>query len=205
MLSEEEQSVLDYARFHGLTIDHTKLDPFESFKRPCEPYPDDRHLPQINFADFVPKPERLTVTRNDLRYLSAALETPAKPDLGDLLRTRWHIAQDLRMELPLHHKDPAVDPTRHFSDLKRWRQEFPGLKATENASGTSGKAMVSPKLGALCARVERALASEKPVFSRQDILFLQESLKSPLKEVVNACCKDILATYEVRCFSELHK
>ena len=205
MLSEEEQSILEYARFHGLTIDHTKLDPFENLERPSKPYPDDSHLPQINFADFVPKPERLTITKNDLRYLSAALETPAKPDLGDLLMTRWHVAQDLRMELPLHHKDPQVNVTSYFSGLKRWKQEFYDSKATENTPSKSRKATASPKLNALCARVQNALASERLVFSKEDMLFLQQCMKPPSKDIVKACHEEILSTYEVRSLSEPRK
>ena len=197
MTSEESQSVLEYARFHGLTLDHTKFDPFGALEKSTDAYPDDNDLPQIKFSDLALKPERLAVSKDDLRFLSACLEKPTRPDFRDVLKTRWDHAQELRMELPMHRRDPKLEMTDYFSSLEQWKEEFcrPGSLPMPDEDSVNP---TSPKLDAVAAEVHRSLTSEKLVLSKDDMLFLQKCLKAPSYRDVETCWNDLLEIDEVR-------
>jgi hypothetical protein len=114
---DEEEPIVEYARFHGLSIDPLRdpsaLSHIESLLHTYEnDVPKDSHLPQINYQPTLPTDERLTIDKGAEKLLAGAngvfldQDTINKITAAASVRPR---RQKLKLELPLLRTDPDAD------------------------------------------------------------------------------------------------
>lgn len=177
---EEEPSILEYARFWGLTTNYHSIDPLRliaelpELSQAQENETDDHASPQSSFRIS----ERFTINKTALCLLSDILSLGAKTDeLDASLLPNLHAVRDWKLELPLlrtnHEDDMRQFRIRLHPDLSN--EHLPLEKTdTENDEGLSWAATDED----LPSMMTRRLEAEKPVFTRDTLLYLQENLKA---------------------------
>ena len=119
MSQEFEPSMLEYARFYGLTRNYLEDDPLQHLAAPHDIYPgleDNDDLFQIR-ADAVKIPdERLTIDEDAASLLSSVLALAQQPPSrnGDDYEIDTRKVQRMKVEVPLLRTDPEVD-LLHFA------------------------------------------------------------------------------------------
>jgi hypothetical protein len=107
---ENDPSILEYARFYGLTIDYLSSRPLDEFPWRDAPIQIEEvpGLFEINAGIARPVPERLTIARGALTALTQVLN---QPDFGvDLdIFSNPHRLRDVKLELPLLRTDHEWD------------------------------------------------------------------------------------------------
>lgn len=124
---EQEETIIEYARFHGLTSDYvaepTPLSDIAALRELCEDsLSDDTGLTQIHCQPPLVADERITVDKDTARLLAGAntgfLNSKA---LGDTITALSDIRrrQKLKLELPILRTEPDAD----FASFKVHRLE----------------------------------------------------------------------------------
>ena len=181
MTEEDEPSLLEYARFHGLTIDHRSINPLEycsletGLAEPELIEAEDSDLFEITAGQTEPPHEKLTIGKDALALLSS-VSKPQSLELDDqFLPPKTHRIQDLKMELPLLRTDHELDmleyPHRLVPDLAHEHLPFEKVEDEQDESleWPSSYHKLPQEMDARCA-------SEKLVISKDTIIFLQEAL-----------------------------
>ena len=174
---EEEPSVLEYARLHGLVRNYRQLNPLDGFpRRPSSTF-DDGHLPQLDLQPLELPRDKLNVSKDALRLLSACHAQPAKPDFGFAFRTRGQYAFDNKMEAPLLRTDPDED-LYEYQKIDDYRKM--NILSTLTLCRLPPLEELSSSINISEAHkdVENALLSEKLVLSKEDLLLVQNCRKS---------------------------
>ena len=119
MSQEQEPSVLEYARFYGLTTDYRDVKPLgPSIQDDCPLVLDeDPTLFHITAGIATPIPERLTISREAAKFLSCVGSKQHRPSMvDDGLIEKTHRIRDMKMEIPLLYTDHVLD-MRQFGGL----------------------------------------------------------------------------------------
>ncbi|OBT43546.1 hypothetical protein VE00_06798 [Pseudogymnoascus sp. WSF 3629] len=114
---DEEEPIVEYARFHGLSIDPLRdPPPLSHIERPLHTYEkdisDDSHLPQINYQLILPTDERLTIDKGAEKLLAGANGVFLDQGTIDKITAAASVRprrQKLKLELPLLRSDPDAD------------------------------------------------------------------------------------------------
>lgn len=114
---DEEEPIVEYARFHGLSIDPLRdpspLSYIESFLHTIEKdVLDNFHLPQINYQPILPIDERLTIDKGAEKLLAGANGVFLDQGTIDKITAAASVRprrQKLKLELPLLRSDPDED------------------------------------------------------------------------------------------------
>ena len=119
-------SVLEYARFHGIAIDHRSEDVLKllhqhTFLRSGSPADADVEVPELDFSQFAPPPEepKLQLSRGGTEILAQSIRPPE-------YRLRWddflpdpHWKKKLKIEAPLLLTDHEADVADFKRDARR--------------------------------------------------------------------------------------
>ena len=167
--------MLDYARFHGLTVNHQAKCPIQQCIEDLECIESDEESVIVGTEDLGAqlRHERILVTKDALALLSEVTKAQDQ-ELHDaflLPKTRW--SHDLKVELPLLRTDPEVDMQDHpHLVILGLGKEFLPLDQVEDEEDESlewlGLSHSSP------SKVNAKLPSEKLTISKDAILYLQE-------------------------------
>jgi hypothetical protein len=119
---DREPSLLEYARFHGLALNHLHFDHFEDLRNAPDTVDlsDPASLPILEFT-APPREDDIQCSREVATFIASAVKIPALPSLESML-PRHCKTPDFKMDLPLLKTD-------HDQDMR----EF-GVK--EDASAT---------------------------------------------------------------------
>ncbi|KAF1990785.1 hypothetical protein K402DRAFT_323942 [Aulographum hederae CBS 113979] len=179
--SVEEPSILEYARFHGLTADYfSEKIPWSKREQPVE-----RHLLDQNenlkwdLRDESFLHEPLTVSRKTMILLQDTIkDEPDLPvwDANIMEATPRRRAADLKMELPLLRTDDELD-LRHFGSVAEPDLTNHGLPE-EHVDDENDEGLAWPSwFHGLPARYDLEMETEKLEVSRDGMLFLQKVLR----------------------------
>ena len=176
MDEEQELSILEYARYHGITSDHWSKHPLDAFlasdNNIC--IPDDAHLFQISSDVWHRPSEKITASKDDLVYLSSIIKRPDRMAWDEIPdRPNPNRARELKLDLPLLSTDPEED-LRHFV-----RQAKPNFKALRKESLATdmemdGKPPWPLDLPSLPSKVMGSIESERISSTRDSLLYLQK-------------------------------
>lgn len=185
MSQDAEPSLTEYARFYGLTKDHLASNPLQDLVAPH-----DFELQLNDTADLfqirddcvnVPK-ERLAVDAGTASLLTdiATLAKPPPPGFGIDDELDHRRVRRMKHELPQLSTDHEVDMIRFTRKIvPNLENEFlPHETVDEEADG--GFKWPSSLQGLPCEYNKKA-REEKPVFSKEALIYLQETLKHPLE------------------------
>ncbi|KIY01873.1 uncharacterized protein Z520_02011 [Fonsecaea multimorphosa CBS 102226] len=180
-------SVLEYARFHGLAVDHTSEDLLENLSPlPLRAIEDGQLLPDPNFsvfADNVAEP-KLQLTRWEGSMLAESIRNhDSVVNWSNFLPER-HRVRNLKVEEPLLAGD-------HESDVRRFRREASSHVDTEHLFETCSLISSASEQdfedewndiqsGHALREVEQELEDERCNTTKEALLHLSASLKDPL-------------------------
>ena len=180
MSREVEPSIIDYARFHGLTRDYLAEDPLQNITAPPDflsDLEDNENLFQIR-ADCVKVPdERLTVDEDAASYLSSvfalAEEPPSRND--DIDEIDRHRFRRMKLEVPLLRSDPEIDLWRFTQQIvPDLGHEFLPLETVDQEAD---EGLDWPtKYHDLPEEYTRRIKEEKLEVTSDTLTFLQEAL-----------------------------
>ena len=182
-----EPSVLDYARFYGLTYDHRQLSPPLQGLTPPENWEslldDPPELFHIRLTDFKVPKERLTLDKGAAALLSSITESakrPPTPSDEDLGFDRQGVGRRLKQELPLLRSDHEIDVLRFKSPIvPDVGNEFLPFE-TIDSEEDEGLEWPST-FRALPDKFFDEVKSEKIGASKDDFLYLQEMVDCHLE------------------------
>ena len=178
MSQDLEQSPLEYARAHGLALDHTTLNPLKDLEDLAREGPsyvleDDSSLPQWPFNSTPIPPERLQIGSEAAKFLAEALKTPPNEYYGpDPYR-----GCELKVEQP-------VLKTDHESDMRDFTKQV--VPDFENETLPQEPADIEADEGLewpswchdLPAKEMSRITSEKLTIPKEAMDYLQEVLSS---------------------------
>ncbi|KAJ9646043.1 hypothetical protein H2204_000705 [Knufia peltigerae] len=132
-------SLLEYARFHGLAIDHGQKDPFaylDALEPECDLVEVDAALSDPTFPSYkasIHEP-KLQLGRDASQILSESIKDPCPDISGQYLFPKFHRLKSLKLEEPLLSTDHAFD----VWNFKRSAAAGLGLKSLLVQAETSG-------------------------------------------------------------------
>ena len=198
-MSDEEPSVLDYARFYGLALDHLAVDPLENLKTLPEAqvlFEDGPDSFQITEDSIRIPEERLSVDVGASSLLSEVFQlAKSSPliDYSDYIDT--HRIKRLKVEQPLLHTDPDID-SQLFAppvDPDLENESLPLETIDEEAD----EGLTLPSSYDRLADEHRSrIQNEKLEVGRETLAFLQDALYRPQKEEEPATFEDVGPTYK---------
>ncbi|KAI9836355.1 MAG: hypothetical protein M1819_001384 [Sarea resinae] len=216
MEATPEPSVVDYARFHGLSTNHLTLHPLQSASMPPTSgdfwvsFADPEDMPSADETHWeMPLTERLAASREAAILLSVVRETPEEAPLSELLakefrEKKWESgnqAETMKLELPLlrteHSTDMPSFGRRIVPDLEHLG--IPGIMLDgEQDEGFCwpARSLELPKT------IEGNLRNEKLQAPRDLLLYLQARLKDPLQEADESVMEEGALGYQKRAFLE---
>ena len=181
MSEDEEPSIIEYARYHNLVSDHLAVDPLAAFSgyQDIDVLEDDSHLPSaLENVDLLP-PERLTINREALTFLSdVCKEPPEPPELATLDGSRYRRLKDAKVDVPLLFTD-------HEMDVQSFRRPFgPDLTnidlPVEETDDEQDEGINFPTAAHdMALKLAQQADSEKLSFSKETLEYLQGVLKCP--------------------------
>ena len=175
-----DQSVIEYARSHGIVIDHTTIDPLQDLDALQISSANDSHLPQLALSEFRPKPERLRVTKDAAKFLSQACTPPERSGPEAFLTARERV-KELKLELPLLRTDHEADMRNYRQAVRNNPEEyFPSPQDAERKLRE-----MSTSVGFeedIRSQMKSRISAGKPRFSKAALLYLQNSIACPLRE-----------------------
>ena len=187
MSQDVDPPIIDYARFYGLACDHRQLSPLAGLTLPenLGSFLDDPpELVHIDLSNVKVPEERLAIDAGAASLLSSIAESakhsPSHSD-HDLGIDR-HRVRNLKHELPLLRSDHELDVLRFahpiIPDLKNEFLPFETVDIEED------EAIEWPSsYHALPDEATKKSESEKIEVSKDDLLFLQHTLKSQFESV----------------------
>lgn len=116
MSEHGEFSILEYARFYGLTTDHRSANALSALvgKQVVDPTSNETALFEITAAVTTPVPERLSAGKEAIAFLSSIRAERFHPfELSDGLMPKTHRIRSLKLEEPLLRSDYTLD-MEHF-------------------------------------------------------------------------------------------
>ena len=175
-----EPSILEYARFHGLSIDHRAIHPLQYIiDTPSLPdVQDPPELFEIDASCGTLAPERLSISKEAAALLSSIRGTQSEDHVFDeSVLPDTHRVRNLKMEIPLLRTDPELDlrdfQARVIPDLAA--EHLPLEKVDEELD----EGLTWPlSYEDLYQQVKEESESEKPMFSKEALLYLQSILSS---------------------------
>ena len=184
-----EPSIIEYARFYGLTYDHLQDSPLQGLSLPensASLLDDPPELVHIELTDVKVAEERLTLDAGAASFLSFITEsinrppTPSDEDLG----IHRHRIRRMKLELPLLRTDHEIDVIRFASPI------VPDLEneflPTETVDTEEDEGLEWPSsFRALPDKFSNILKSEKIGASKDDFLYLQKTVSCHLEGVDN--------------------
>ena len=187
MSQDVEPPIIDYARFYGLAYDHRQLSPLQALTPPeyLGPFLDDPPgLVHIDLTSVKVPEERLAVDAGAASFLlSIADSAKHSPSLSDQdLGIDRHRVRRLKHELPLLRSDHELDVLRFASPIvPHLENEFLPL---ETVDVEEDEAFEWPSIYyALPDEFAKKSKSEKIEASKDDFLFLQQTLKLQFERV----------------------
>ena len=192
--AETRASILEYARFHGLTRDYRSVHPLEIFRddiaaAEVEEIPGPFEIDQVKQAPML---ERLTMTKDGATLLASVLKTRSRESVNlDEFLPDYQRAERMKVELPLLSSDHAMDMDRFkcriVPDLKNL--DIP-LEEVDDEP-VEGMGWTSSYKAARLQAIKKS-ENEKLVFPKEVFVFLSNALKPPKPD-----CKDSLVQEEV--------
>lgn len=193
MSQKEEPSLLDYARFHELAIDHRAIDLFELVPPLIENHGIDLDnaptASRFTLHDNVEYSEKIQSSKAVLEFLASVLKPPPKPLWDAYLPDRYRI-QHMRQELPLLGTDNELD-LREFG-RKRILPDLSEVELTpcktdeEKDGGLTWPARYHDLYDTLLARV----GSEKLDTTRKALQLVQSSMRDEYTQDVERALMD---------------
>lgn len=187
MSQDVEPPIIDYARFYGLAYDHRQLSPLQALTLPeyLGPFLDDPPgLVHIDLTSVKVPGERLAVDAGAASFLlSIADSAKHSPSLSDQdLGIDRHRVRRLKHELPLLRSDHELDVLRFAPPIvPHLEDEFLPL---ETVDVEEDEAFEWPSIYyALPDEFAKKAKSEKIEASKDDFLFLQQTLKLQFERV----------------------
>lgn len=187
VITPNEPSIIDYARFHGLIQNHLLPPPLQGLNSPenLDSFLDDPPgLFHIDLTQVKVPEERLALDAGAASLLSSIAESvkhsPSHSD-QDLGIDRHRVAR-MKHELPLLRSDHEIDLSQFTSPIvPDLENEFLPLETldVEEDEGIEWP----PSYYALPDEYERKSKSEKIAVSEDDLLYLQQTLKLHLEDV----------------------
>ena len=187
MSQDVEPSIIDYARFYGLACDHRQLSPLHGLTLPgnLEFFLDDPpELFHIHLTDVKVPKERLAVDIGVVSVLSSIAESAKfSPSLSDQdLGIDRHRVRRMKHELPLLRSDHELDLLRFVAPI------VPDLEneslPLETVDVEEDEGLEWPSIyHALPDEQAKKSRSEKIQASKDDLLFLQDTLKFQFERV----------------------
>ena len=182
-----EPAVIDYARFYGLVQNHLELDPLQEFTvaEDLTSFLDDPpELFRICPIDFKLPKERLTVDADTasclLSITESAKQSPIHSD--EDLGIHRHRVRRMKHELPLLRSEHEIDVADFASPIvPHLENEFLPFE-TVDVEEDEGLEWPSSYY-ALPGEFDKKSRSEKIAASKDDLVCLQQTLKSPLEGV----------------------
>ena len=116
MAEDTELSILEYARFYGLTTDHRKANELSILvgKQVVDTLSDETALFEISAGVATPAPERLAAGKEAVAFLSSIRPEHLGPfKLYDELVPKTHRIRNFKLEEPLLRSDHILD-VQHF-------------------------------------------------------------------------------------------
>ena len=200
----QEPWILEYARFHGLTIDHRLKHPLEDFTSIDGPFDftDDANLLHIGSINASPPPERLSVTK-DAAMLLASIRKDLSEDveLDDIYLPNPHRFRDLKVETPLLRTDHELDVQkfgrRIEPDLKN--EHFPLEKVDDEQDEGFGWPSSYERLP---EEISSRISTEKLAVPKDSLLYLQGVLKIhkgiDMQQVIEECSQPSMKVGRIR-------
>lgn len=187
MSQDVDPPIIDYARFYGLAYDHRQLSPLHGLTLPEIPesfLDDPPELVHIDLSNVKVPEERLVIDAGAASLLSSIAESAKySPSHSDQdLGIDRHRVRDMKQELPLLRSDHELDVLRFAApivpDLKNEFLPFETVDIEED------EAVEWPSsYYALPDEATKKSESEKMEVSKDDLLFLQHTLKSQFQSM----------------------
>ena len=187
MSQDVDPPIIDYARFYGLACDHRQISPLRGLTLPenLGSFLDDPpELFHIDLSNVKVPEERLTIDAGAASLLSSIAESAKhSPSHSDQdLGIDRHRVRSMKHELPLLRSDHELDVLRFAAPI------IPDLKneflPSETVDIEEDEAFEWPSsYYALPEEATKNLESEKIEISKDDLLFLQHTLKSQFESV----------------------
>ena len=184
-----EPSIIEYARFYGLTYDHRQLSPLQGLTLPENLGPlfdDPPELVHIQLADIKVPQERLTLNAGAASLLSSITESVKRPpivsdhDLG----IHRHRVRHMKHELPMLRSDHELDVLCFASSIvPDLENEFLPIESLDIEEDESREWPSSFR--ALPDKFSTQMKSEKLRASKDDFLYLQKTVNCHLEGVDN--------------------
>ena len=182
MSQDIDPPIIDYARFHGLACDHRQLSPLRGLPLPENPgsfLDDPPELFHIDLSNLKVPEERLAIDAGAASLLSSIAESAKhSPSHSDQdLGIDRHRVRRMKHELPLLRSDHELDVLRFAApiipDLKNEFLPFETVDIEED------EAIEWPSsYHTLPDEATKKSESEKIEVSKDDLLFLQHTMKS---------------------------
>ena len=175
----QEPWVLDYARFHGLAIDHRLEDPLKGLKSShCDlDFSGDAGLLQLESFNATPPRERLSISKDAAKFLTSIRNDNIKDvNLDDSFLPNPHRFRNLKVDTPLLRTD-------HEQDFRQFRRQIdPDLKnehfPLEKVDDEQDEGLKWPSsYGRVPEDTFTKISTEKIAVSKDTLLYLQGVLK----------------------------
>ena len=179
---DEEPSALEYARFYGLVVDHRLSSPLHCVSHLPLLYSDKESEDEGAFCfplSCVNQDlERLVVSKEALSFLSDVVLVDRKAiDVDAILFPNLHFTKRLKQEILLLR-------TSHYEDMRRFvvrltpdfiNEHLP----MEKTDTDKDHGLLWPSdLGNLPSKITQIVSYEKPSFAKDELLYLQNTLKA---------------------------
>ncbi|MCJ1378583.1 hypothetical protein MMC17_001682 [Xylographa soralifera] len=179
MWQDDEPSMLEYARFYGLTIDHRQSHPLSEL---CQPLPASLGIHETGLLDITKDlgtfaPERLEFGKGAAIFLASIINAKGYPSsASDGLLPKTHRIRDLKLEPPLLRSDHELD-MRQFG-----RRIVPDLSSEhlplEKVNDESDEGLGWPSsYGELPTEASARSLVEKLAISKDVLLYLRDTLQ----------------------------
>ncbi|GAD94767.1 hypothetical protein NFIA_056480 [Paecilomyces variotii No. 5] len=186
MSGSQEPSLLDYARFHGIAIDHQAIAPLDQVPPPHgsvnDDFTDPPGTPSIDpvavrrSLEQELKSEKLDIPKDAARFLSSLLRTASGKSLDvdwDSICPGAHPNRNLKLEVPLLKRH--CEPSTSLSRAERIALDPVKLQLPrESVSDEEDEGLVFPKqYYDLSDSIKKGLSTERLDCSKDDLESLQ--------------------------------
>ncbi|OAP64962.1 hypothetical protein AYL99_00934 [Fonsecaea erecta] len=198
-------TVLDYARFHSLAIDHTSVDILENISQlPLRAIEDSQQLPDPDFsvfADNIAEP-KFQLTRHAGSLLAQSIEDPRSVVNWRNFLPERHRVRNLKLEKPLLAGDHEADVHRFKRDAASHIDPEHLFETCSLISSVSGQDFEDEwndiESGQALRDVEQMLEDEKCHTTKEALVHLSASLKDTLSAGTKATIFDSLVPVKPR-------
>lgn len=175
---DDQPSLLDYARFHGLAADHLQQNILTFISSDALRSDEDAILSDFRLPDVaeIPAEPKFQLNSKAISLLASSIRPPPPPKLTND-PSDHHKVKNLKMELPLLRTD-------HDTDMKKLLHRMPVKLPAWNlvpieVDEESGEGLAWPQeIVGLAAVWDRRAAKEKLQTTREVLKALQDTLRS---------------------------